>query len=329
MVSIKGEDMYRKAVLLAALLVAGGVYAESITHGSTTINMDFVNIGYAGNTADIHYSWNPRGYGAVDYNYRIGKHEVSIAQFMAVQAADDRVGNGNENYWNDGTRTVGANAPASFVTWYEAAMFCNWLTTGDAHTGAYQFDGGGTLQAVDRDSAVAYYGTVYVLPSEDEWYKAAYYKPINDGSYSLYSNGSDVEDSVTHGTTHGWNYNKYVMSNDYLDGLVNDPTNVMWETGFGAEEQNGTHDMMGNLWEFNESAFDGNLANMDEYRVFRGGDAYTNFYMASPYRHPMEPEDEWQTLGFRVAAIPEPSSVVMIGFASGCAAVVRRRFPSV
>ena len=99
--------MKRELCVIGGVLLAVGIQAESITHGSTTIDIDFVNIGYAGNTPDT------TGYGAVDYGYRIGKYEVIIEQFLAVQAVDGRVGDGNENYWNDGFRTVGASAPVS------------------------------------------------------------------------------------------------------------------------------------------------------------------------------------------------------------------------
>ena len=37
-------------------------------------------------------------------------------------------------------------------------------------------------------------------------------------------------------------------------------------------ENNGTYDMGGNVLEWNESAFDGTLDELDESRVLRGGD---------------------------------------------------------
>ncbi|MEI8079642.1 MAG: hypothetical protein WCH61_08460, partial [bacterium] len=88
---------------------------------------EFVTIGDAGNPADTN------GYGAVSYTYNISAKEVTIAEIQA-----SGVGSGNENYWNSGGRTVGANAPASFVSINEAAKYCNWLTSGNVNTGAYQ-----------------------------------------------------------------------------------------------------------------------------------------------------------------------------------------------
>jgi formylglycine-generating enzyme required for sulfatase activity len=310
---------------LKAMLVASVVQADSITHNGTTINMDFVNIGNAGNLADFGIQDNP-GYGAVGYNYRIGQKEVTINQFAMARAADARISDGNEGYWNSGTRTVGSAAPASRVTVYEAMKYANWLTSGDAYTGAYQFDGSGALQAVDRDAAVAAYGTVYVLPTEDEWYKAAYYKPVNDGTYSSYANGINAPSSVTHGTSSGWNY--YLNTGGYAIGAPN----YAWETGFGAEEQNGTYDMMGNVWEWTESAFDGRLNNMGEDRVYRGGSySSTAPWPDGPLRSSVRvsngPTIGGDNVGFRVAAIiPEPASLAFIGLFGGGALFIRRMF---
>ena len=196
--------------------------------------------------------------------------------------------------------------------------FANYLTTGDAYAGAYQFTAAGSvLRAVDRDAAVLAHGTVYVLPTEDEWYKAAYYKPVDDGSYSLYASGLDT--TPTHGTANGWNY--------YNSGYVIGPPNYTWETGFGGEEQNGTFDMNGNVWEWNESALDGNLDNMAERRVYRGGAwYYIESSLRSSFRGAFYPDEEYKYLGFRVAAIPEPSSIAMIGLVSGFGVFVRRFF---
>ena len=237
--------MKRTLSFVVGLMLVTGAQAESITHGTTTVNMDFVDIGHAGNAADS------TGYGAVDYGYRIGKLEVTIEQFMAARAADTRISNGDEDIWNNGSLSVvGVGAPASSLKWYEAAKFCNWLTTGDAFNGAYQFENY-VLMGVDRDAALDAYGAAYVLPTEDEWCKAAYFKPDASG-YSVYANGSDNVADLTRGTSDGWNY-----ANDLFQTVYNPPR--VWETGFGAKEQNGTYDMMGNITEMLESPYDGNL----------------------------------------------------------------------
>jgi formylglycine-generating enzyme required for sulfatase activity len=265
----------------------------------------FVTIGDAGNTADT------TGYGAVGYTYQISATEVTIAEFAASGA-----GSGNENYWNDGDRTVGANAPASVVTWYEAAKYCNWLTSGNVSLGAYQFDGGGTLTNVmTRTQILADGGLFYVLPTEDEWYKAAYFKPDASG-YSLYANGTDTV--PIWGTTDGWNYHN---GTDFVNG---DP-NRTWAVGSGGVEQNGTYDMMGNLWEWNESAWDGMLDDMAEWRVMSGGAFYTNeVVLSSSSRRFSDPSLEYDAYGFRVVAIPEPASAMLVFFGAGVGMAIHR-----
>ena len=97
---------------------------------------------------------------------------------------------------------------------------------------------GGERKALQAaTTALTTYGTIYVLPSEDEWYKAAYLK--SDGSgYTLYATGDSVPTAGT-----GANYN----------GANSAP----WNVGSGTAENNGTYDMGGNVWEWGESAFAG------------------------------------------------------------------------
>jgi hypothetical protein len=81
------------------------VILAGLCHWATA---DFVTIGYAGNMADI------TGYGSVGYNYRISSTEITVAQMATAHASDGRVCEGDENYWNDGSRTVGLSAPATY-----------------------------------------------------------------------------------------------------------------------------------------------------------------------------------------------------------------------
>ncbi|MEI7850457.1 MAG: SUMF1/EgtB/PvdO family nonheme iron enzyme [Kiritimatiellales bacterium] len=232
-----------------------------------------VTIGNAGNAADT------TGYGDVSYTYRISATEVTIAEFTASGA-----GNGNENYWNDGTRTVGANAPASYVSLYEAMQYCNWMTSGNTNNGAYQFIGG-TFRSADRASAVTTYGTVYALPTENEWYKAAYFKPDASG-YSLYANGTGTAPSGTEA-----NYDA-------------NGNHTAWTVGSGLQEQNGTYDMMGNVWEWMEAL----------PSCLRGGSfSDVEYYLRPSYRgYGGNSAYEGWSVGFRVVAIPEPATALSL-----------------
>ena len=64
--------------------------------------------------------------------------------------------------------------PVNYVSWYDAARFVNWLHngqgTGGTETGAYSLSG--NIGIVTKNVGV----TVWI-PTESEWYKAAYYDP--------------------------------------------------------------------------------------------------------------------------------------------------------
>ena len=289
--------------LIAGLLVGTGMNAEAITiaHGGNSVDIDFVDIGNAGNTGDTAVA----GYGAVAYDYSIGKFEVTADQWAAVSGFDAAVENNSNEAWS-------GSQPTANASWYEAAKFANWLTSGNALQGAYQFSDATTFTGVDRATALTTYGTIYVLPSEDEWYKAAYFK--SDGSgYTLYATGDSLPTAGT-------------------DANYNGVNTAPWDVGSGTVENNGTYDMGGNVFEWGESAFDGTLDDPNESRVLRGGNwGFSSGGLQSSGRSNVGPGFGVNSIGFRVASVsaavavvPEPSSVglLVIG-AMGC--VLRRK----
>ena len=126
------------------------------------------------------------------------------------------------------------------------------------------------------------------MPTEDEWYKAAYYKPDGSG-YSLYANGLNT----ILAPDNGWNY---------LGGSYDTP----WDKGSGTEEQNGTFDMMGNEWEWVETP------NGSDFSVRGGCFDYYDFGLSSSFRFPLTYLD-YSTVGFRIASIPEPCTIMLLG----------------
>jgi formylglycine-generating enzyme required for sulfatase activity len=252
----------------------------------------FVTIGDTGNPAMNQY-----GRGSVSYEYRICDHEVTIAEYIASGAGD-----GDENYWNDGTRTVGWGAPAVNVSFYEAMRYCNWLTSGDIDNGAYIFVGG-VYQLTDRGAAIATYGTIYAIPTENEWVKAAYYTGNSEDPWSLYANGTDTVPASGIG---GWNY---------YDGSISNWLGSTWATGSGAQEQNGTYDMMGNVKEWIETPFG----------YIRGGSYLSpELYLRSSSGTSDFPDTEFNDRGFRVVMIPEPSTILLFGLGGIGAWLLRR-----
>jgi formylglycine-generating enzyme len=272
--------------VFACLLTAGMASAE-VVRG---INMDFVTIGHAGNSNDIY------GYGAVADSYRIGKYEVTNAQWTAfTTAAGKPAGNeipGGGQPYDQQSSFTGSQQPVQCVSWYEAAQFCNYLTTGDKSKGVYRWSGTdsnpGNYLGTDRALAQETYGTIYFLPTMNEWYKAAYYKPDGSG-YSLYANGTGIAPTSSESC-----YNRAAP----------------WNVGTGAIEQNGTFDMMGNVHEWNETVT-GYLA----WGV-QGGQYYdtnTAFLAASSNkRNGTSGSGEYVDLGFRVASVPEPGTMVLL-----------------
>lgn len=270
------------------------------------IYIDFATIGTPGNPGDTRTDCpdcaEPYGCGAVDYVYRIGQYEVTNAQWYDfVSAAGAPIGNPSTAY-DDSPYWAGDNIPTTGVSWYEAAQFCNYLTSGDKSQGAYLFSGNnsnpGDFEGIDRDSAVSTYGVVYVLPTEDEWYKAAYY---TGSGYSTYANGTDTAPIEDLDSNYGWESGAHP-----------------WDVGDGTMEQNGTFDMMGSVWEWNETLIAGSS------RGLRGG-SYIGLvsYLSSSYRYSYHPYNVNLNIGFRVASVPEPCSLVFLSL--GGLTLMRRR----
>ncbi|MHB9069651.1 MAG: formylglycine-generating enzyme family protein [Sedimentisphaerales bacterium] len=268
--------------VVVCMMAAANFASAEIIRG---INIDFVTIGNANNSADT------TGYGAVGYNYRIGKYEVTNAQWGAFTAAVGApTGNPPEAY-NTDAQFTGAQQPTNNVSWYEAAQFCNYLTSGNKSLGAYLLGTNGSI-TVDRASAISAYGTVYVIPTEDEWQKAAYFKPEGYG-YSLYANGLNTIPAADN----GWNY---------YGGSYGTP----WNVGTGTQEQNGTFDMMGNVFEWNETLESGSS------RILRGG-SFGDFsgiggHLSSSGWSSCYPFGVSGIIGFRVASVPEPCSFILL-----------------
>ncbi len=268
-------------------------------------NAAYVTIGGAGNANDTA---NP--YGGVSYEYKISSTEVSIAEFQAYRTATSTTG--NEGYWNEtgNGRTVGTDAPASYVSLYEAMKYCNYLTSGNVNDGVYTFNGSGVYQSTlsrasimsgSLDAVATDVNKIYALPTDDEWYKAAYYS-VSGGSYSLYADGtSDTGNppAASSGTT-GWNYGGTATR----------------DTAHGSPEQNSTVNMMGNVWEWME----------DSGGVLRGGGFYSSeFFLRSSLRNDEAPSIESASVGFRtVEVVPEPATAGMLAL-SGLLITAYRR----
>jgi hypothetical protein len=289
------------ALFVAALFAAFTPFIRSAAHadtfgsGTNTFTIDFVTIGNAGNAPDT------TGYGSVPYAYRIGKYEISHND--ATKANASGLSNFTARAWT-------GDQPAGRISWYEVAAFVNWLNTSSGYQAAYHLnfvDGAWIMQLWDSTNAWTAGGTNryrhknarYFLPSENEWYKAAYYNPAGD-NYFLYPTGSNTAPTaVPKGTNPG---------TAVYAGVTSAPANVIEAGGLSPY---GTMGQGGNLWEFNETAWDGANDSASEFRVFRGGYYdFSGFSVDSSVRVNTEPDHLNDAFGFRVASVA-PTSVVL------------------
>jgi len=289
---------------------------ETFGSGANQFTMDFVTIGNPGNAADTTGSPNPAG--AVAYTYNLGKYEVSrdmitkanSAGSLGITLADMAYYGGN-----------GVNRPATGITWYEAAKYVNWLNTSTGNTAAYKFDGGGTFQLWSSTDAGYNSNNLFrnslakfFIASSNEWYKGAYGSA--DGSWSNFPNGRDASPMPVAG---GTDENTAV----YGQSISTGPADI---TSAGGLSAYGTMGQGGNVWEWNETAYDGTNDTAGESRELRGGSwILLSDVLGASNRFNDDPSVVLNSVGFRVASVPEPSAISLLAVGLGGLAMMRRR----
>jgi len=262
-----------------------------------------VTVGNPGNAADIRAGTESFGgatYGAVAYSYKIGKYDVTVSQYTAflnavgstdtyglydAQMALDtnytsnislisRSGSsGSYTYAVAGSR---GNRPIVFVSWFECARFCNWMSNGQpsgaqnsatTENGAYTLNGatfatsGGNNVAQNATNPNTGLAPTYRMPLENEWYKAAYYSPnyggVGIGNYYLYATQSNSVPGTTPGNYGNQaNYNSSVNYGSTDVGAFS-----------GSPSYYGTFDQSGNVYQWND--LDGTAGGIDELGIYR------------------------------------------------------------
>jgi formylglycine-generating enzyme required for sulfatase activity len=148
------------------------------------------------------------------------------------------------------------------------------------------------------------------LPSENEWYKAAYYDPANE-TYSTYATQSDTAPGNTIGN--GADEANYYTGNGLSvtqSSSYNSSQNYLTAVGSFTDSASyyGTFDQSGDVFNWNSTI-------VDSDPVLRGGNwSYsTADSVSSSYRYlSTNPTNEDYSIGFRVASIPEPNSIMLI-----------------
>ena len=277
-----GQNLFISMEILSPDSRAQQVYFDHFTLEDPTplVQVDLLEVGDVSNAYDtIENGWAPGDHsGSVSNVYSIGKFEVSNTEYTAFLNAVDPAGanalalynptmgtdmknggitltSGNSNGSKYAVKTGFAKKPVVYVSFYDAMRFCNWLGNGavagaDTEDGAYTLEGGTAVPTngatVEQNEEVQ-----FALPTEDEWYKAAYHQPA--------AKGGDED--------HYWLYP--TMSNSHpkngappgVAPAANCPAN--YRPGLGAVTEvgaytttvgyYGTFDMAGNVYEWIET----------------------------------------------------------------------------
>jgi hypothetical protein len=295
------------ALIGSILPIQAAVVVDAFGSGANAFAIEFVDIGNAGNGNDAGAgggsSFSPHG--GVPYNYRMAVTETP--QDWITKATNVGMANVTAGAW-------ASEQPAADMTWYEAAAFVNFLNTSTGHHAAYQIDTAVTALTLwtspeawqtGGENLYRHKDAYYFLPSEDEWYKAAYHQ--NDGvtpNYWDYATGSNaIPTAVPSGTGAGTAVYKQ-------DTGSFEPTSV---TLAGGSSAYGTMGQNGNAWEWQEGAFIGPNDSSSEERAVRGGVWFADeTFLRSSLRTRGAPSSSGAPVGFRVASIPESSTAMML-----------------
>lgn len=322
-----------RLILLSGLCTAILGTAGATTNGQPLVIIETVPVGNPNNPKDPQ-----TGFGSVPYEYAIGKYAVTVGQYVAFLNAKATVTTNTAliNLWNEdmekpagyvsagfikrtgsGTQadpylyaeipdpvlgTNSSNRAICNISWFSAARFANWINNGatelaDTESGAY------SLQNATSGVFMKEKTATWWIPSEDEWYKAAYYDPAKStaGGYHTYPFRSDAEPKkeVPPGGVNSANY----------DGIMPDKRKI---TPVGAYTQSksyyGTFDQGGLVWQWNDAVYSDQLGKPLN-RGMRGASwslGMLNISKLSPRDYPPTYEDD--DSGFRLACSPKASS---------------------
>lgn len=305
-----------RAFARCVVMAVAGVCASSALAGP--ISIETVMVGEAGNAANPSAPANvaANGGGKVDYLFEIGKYEVTNAQYAqfldSVASISDpnnlysasmqiaRSGSaGSFSYAPTGSN---ANKPVQFVSFADTFRFANWLHNGmpSGTQTAATTENGSYNMALSQPTRQA--GAKYWIPGMSEWYKAAFYNPTLNGGLGGYDNYPTSSNTLTASAPPGGstsaNFNNVVGTTTDV-GSYSSTTSA-----FGA------YDMAGNLAERLDTA--------TSTGYFHAVSAWSNAALradstSSAAFAAATISGENNATGFRIAAVPEPSTIALTG----------------
>jgi hypothetical protein len=174
-------------------------YVDSWMGFRVASSNNYLNLPNFISIADTSNASNVDGYGEVSSSYFISKYPVTNSEYVEFLNSQATY---QQSLWSsnmDINNSAGVyssfagmgNVPVTNITWERAAKYCNWLHSGKANS------------FVLNDNTASYTGVyldknplaTYYIPTENEWYKAAYYDPNKGGQgipgYWNYATSSD------------------------------------------------------------------------------------------------------------------------------------------
>jgi sulfatase modifying factor 1 len=326
----RGARMLNMRAFAGAVAFAVASVASSVLG----VTIDMVAIGNEGNTGYI-----VNGLGGVAYPFAMGKYETTNQQYvdflnsvgqtnpngiysasMGSDANGGIVQTGSPSTFSYsvklGTNPMGvpyANVPVTFVNWFSAARFVNWLHNGQQsnpallETGSYTLNNNTSGALPSRNP-----GATFVLPSIDEWVKAGFNNGgLTSTSYTTYATNNNTKPTSNVTNTSLSNVANYGGAANATSGplAVGSYTNSLSHYGL--------YEMMGNVAEMTETANPGNSA---QWAAMSGSwgtanASLTTFNLPSLATSYVGSSARTAQIGFRVAAVPEPSTFVLGGIA--------------
>ena len=298
---------------------------------------EYVLIQDVGNVGDPMYQYK----GSVYYEYAISKTELSNEDYCrflnAVAVMDDpyhlynlNMGSGvcggilRKQHVNGQFHYVCkpqlARHPVVYISFYDLARYANWMhygcpkggisrmgtTEGDADHGAYDTRMFEAVRSGESQPTIDFgkrnKGALYWIPSDDEWYKAAYYDPTLIGSRQYHNYQTRTPDEPDHTQAN------YMINNTLCVGA---PFFTVPVDSFeNAKSYYGTLNQGGNVWEWTDDWQYGVVGN----RGLRGGSwSYTSFGLHAINTDPGGIDDRSYVFGGRLCKAVTQQGWVPVG----------------
>ena len=294
----------------------------TVATSAQAVTIDWRTVGNPGNPGNVIASGT---FGAVSSSFAIARNETTNAQYAEFLNAVDAAGTNPNSVYNPGMTsgtfgginfTSGApngskyaaksgfeTKPVNLLTWFSAARFVNWLANGQQANASSMETGSYTLNnAVSGPIVARNPGANYFLPSLNEWYKAAYYTG-SGSTYQLYPTASGTAvPTATYATNPGTNVANW--NNNTAVGPIGVGSFVNTVSPYGL------YDMFGNATEITDTVDSGS-------KYLLGGGSWKltvpTLYNANNTVYGYNSTGTSDSVGFRVAAVPEPTTIALAG----------------